>query len=213
MAAIGLEYDPNKAYTVEELIDLRLMDYIDLINAIYKRGFIDSKHIGQLNSIVELWNSKLKYKLAKHFPIKLYKQDKFKLEKTDNKKAKGSRSNRIKELKEQSRKQSDEQLSLLTDVKYKLIDIDEIRYHTDVNLIFLTYCSLICFCLKDSLIKLDIILESQVNKSIKDQVLELKTKINKIIEISELWLQVQYRVIKIHFYLFLFANYFSSGFG
>lgn len=133
MAAIGLEYNPKKVYTVEELMELRLMDYIDLINSIYKRGSIDSNHIAQFNSIVELWTSKLKYKLAKHFPIKLYKQDKFKLEKIESKKSKGSKTSRIKELKEQSRKQSDEQLSLLNDVKYKLIDIDEIRFYTDVK--------------------------------------------------------------------------------
>lgn len=50
------------------------------------------------------------------------------------------------------------------------------------------------------------ILESQVNKSIKEKVLEFKTKINRIIEISELWLQVQYRVRKKNLFLF-FLNF------
>ncbi|CAF0731757.1 unnamed protein product, partial [Brachionus calyciflorus] len=174
LAAIGLEYIPKKVYTVQDLIDLKLLDYSDLINQIYKRGWIDSNHIVQFNSIIELWNSKLKYKLAKNFPIKLYKQDKFKLDSLNDKKAKGSKTSRIKELKEMSRKQSDEQMTLLTNVTYKLVDIDEIRFYAD-----------------DSIIKLDMILESQVNKKIKEDVLELKIKINKILEISELWMEVQ----------------------
>lgn len=91
--------------------------------------------------------------------------------------SRGSRSSRIKELKELSKKQSDEQQTLLSNVTYKLVDIDEIRFYAD-----------------DTMIKLDLILQSPINKRIKDNVIEFKIKISKILELSELWANVQHKV-------------------
>lgn len=76
-AALGLTFDPNDPYNIQTLIDLKIPDYLDLINAIYKRALAESNHLQQLNLIDEFWRSKLKYKLAKSFPIKLYKTGKF----------------------------------------------------------------------------------------------------------------------------------------
>lgn len=77
-AALGLVYDPNDPYTIQSLIDLKIPDYIDLISSIYKRALAEANHLQQLNSIKDFWSSKLKFKLAKNFPIQLFKSGKTK---------------------------------------------------------------------------------------------------------------------------------------
>lgn len=76
-AALGLVYDPNDPYTIQTLIDLKIPDYIDLISAIYNRALNEANHLQQLNSIGEFWTNKLKFKLAKNFPIQLFKSGNF----------------------------------------------------------------------------------------------------------------------------------------
>ena len=73
-AAIGLVYDPETTYTVNNLIDFNLGDYTDLINLIFKRSNVESDNISQFNSIYDLWTTKLKFNLGKNFPIQLYKK-------------------------------------------------------------------------------------------------------------------------------------------
>lgn len=72
-SALGLAYDPNDPYTIQTLIDLKIPEYIDLINAIFKRALGEANHLQQLATINEIWTSKLKFKLAKNFPIQLFK--------------------------------------------------------------------------------------------------------------------------------------------
>lgn len=71
--ALGLKFDPNEPYTIQNLIDMKIPDYLDLINAIYKRALGEADHLQQLASLNEWWSSKLKFKLAKNFPIQLFK--------------------------------------------------------------------------------------------------------------------------------------------
>jgi hypothetical protein len=66
---------------------------------------------------------------------------------------------------------------LISSATYKLLDIDEIRYWAE-----------------DSLIKLNIVTQSQVKREIKADAQELADKINRILALSELWLQVQNKV-------------------
>jgi hypothetical protein len=73
-AAIGLVFDENKMYTIQELIDLHLEDFKDLISRIYKRAFSELKLIEQFNSIENFWSTKLNYNLAKHFSMSFYKE-------------------------------------------------------------------------------------------------------------------------------------------
>jgi hypothetical protein len=47
-----------------------LDDYIDVINSIYKRANINLESSEQLIQINDLWNKKLKFKLAKNYPLK-----------------------------------------------------------------------------------------------------------------------------------------------
>ena len=75
-SALGLVYDPNDPYTIQTLIDLKIPDYLDLINAIFKRALNEANHVQQLTAIHEIWSSKLKFKLAKNFPIQLFKSGK-----------------------------------------------------------------------------------------------------------------------------------------
>jgi len=72
-SAIGLEYDPNKDYTIQDFIDFRLDEYADLIDSIYKRCSVEYQNILKFEGLKELWHKKIQFKLAKTFPIKLYK--------------------------------------------------------------------------------------------------------------------------------------------
>ena len=75
-SAIGLNYDANRAYTLQELIDLNLDEHSELINRIYKRALTELKLNQQFSSIENLWSNKLLFNLAKHFPINVYKTGK-----------------------------------------------------------------------------------------------------------------------------------------
>jgi hypothetical protein len=72
-SAMGLVFDENKIYTIQELIDLHLEDFKDLISRIYKRAVSERKLIEQFNSIEQFWFTKLNYSLAKHFSMNFYK--------------------------------------------------------------------------------------------------------------------------------------------
>ena len=144
------------------MIDLKLNDYVDLINAIYKRAYLEQNNIQQFNQVEDLLNNKLKFKLAKHFDIKLYdsgkilfiqidkvyslsnflfsNQENFKLSKAAstviNRKL-STPSGRVSALKSISKQQVTEQNNLIANYNYKLVDLHEIRYSFDV-----IYCSL-----------------------------------------------------------------------
>lgn len=155
-SALGLVYNPKEAYTIQNLIDLHIPDYYDLINAIYKRALNESNYLQQFNFISESWNTKLKFKLAKNFPIKVYVNgklanayyqlilpdlngfifcaDKDQIEEALNQRK--IKSYTIKELKDKSLQQIEEQTKLMSDVTYKLVDIDEIRYNAEVSDLF-----------------------------------------------------------------------------
>jgi hypothetical protein len=76
-SAIGLNYDANRAYTLQELIDLNLDEHSELINRIYKRALTELKLNQQFAAIENLWSNKLIFNLAKHFPINVYKTGKY----------------------------------------------------------------------------------------------------------------------------------------
>ncbi len=76
-SAIGLNYDLNKNYTLQELIDLNLDEHAELINRIYKRALSELKLNQQFATIEQLWSNKLVFNLAKHFPINIYKTGNF----------------------------------------------------------------------------------------------------------------------------------------
>lgn len=89
---------------------------------------------------------------------------------------------------------------MISSATYKLLDIDEIRYWAE-----------------DSLIKLNIVTQSQVKREIKADAQELADNINRILALSELWLQVQNKVrrliqiLVLFIYLYKFIA-FNSGY-
>lgn len=87
------------------------------------------------------------------------------------------KSQTLKELKDIANQEREEQNALISSATYKLLDIDEIRYWAE-----------------DSLIKLNIVTQSQVKREIKADAQELADNINRILALSELWLQVQNKV-------------------
>ena len=177
--SIGLKYNPKKEYTVQELIDLKLDDFADVIIKIFKSSNNELLQLQQLNAIVDLWTSKIRFKLAKNFPMKLYKFSNFDLQTAsasiENKMI--PRSSKIKELREISSQQIDEQTKLIKNVSYKLVDINEIRFFAE-----------------DSFIKLDIIVQSKITKETREECLALKMKINQILKLTEIWYDVQNKV-------------------
>ena len=72
-SAIGLVYEASRAYTMHELIALKVDEHIDLIASIHKRSYTQAKYREQLEAIRELWSVRVKFKLAKKFPIQLYR--------------------------------------------------------------------------------------------------------------------------------------------
>lgn len=78
-SAIGLTYDKDKLYTLQELIDLNLDEHAELINRIHRRAMAELQLTEQFNSIEQLWYNKLIFNLAKHFPINIYKTGKLNL--------------------------------------------------------------------------------------------------------------------------------------
>ncbi len=152
-SAIGIEYDIKKSYTIQDLIDLKLDEFTDLIDIIYKKSFTEINQIQKFDHIKELWNNKLKFKLAKNFPIKLYQTEKFNLASAANTSssldANIVSTSKLRELRDLSSKQIEESNALMTNVTYKLIDLNEIRYLYDVTyfkfqlyIIFLFVCLL-----------------------------------------------------------------------
>lgn len=67
-SSIGAVYEKDKSYSVQDLIDLKLDDFVELINATFKKANNELANIQQFNQIKELWNKKIKYKLAKYYP-------------------------------------------------------------------------------------------------------------------------------------------------
>jgi hypothetical protein len=137
-SAIGISFDQNKLYTINELIDLKLDEYVDLINGIYKKSFTETNQIQKFESIRDIWINKLKFKLAKNFPIKLYQAEKFNLasaaDTSSSLDANIVSTGKLRELRDLSSKQIEETNALMTNVTYKLIDLNEIRYQYDVIL-------------------------------------------------------------------------------
>ena len=72
-SAIGLNFDVEKNYTLQELIDLNFDEHAELITRIYKRALTELKLNQQFTAIENLWTNKLIFNLAKHFPINIYK--------------------------------------------------------------------------------------------------------------------------------------------
>ncbi len=177
--SIGLKYDPKKEYTIQDLIDLKLDDFADLIGLIYRASNSENFQSQQLSSIVEMWTSRLQFKLAKNFPVKLYKFSNFDLHTASQalSTANMPRSVKIKELKGIADQQTNEQTSLMKNVSYKLIDINEIRYFAE-----------------DSNIKLNIVTQSKITKKTREECLDFKAKINQILKLTELWFEVQHKV-------------------
>lgn len=68
-SAVGKLYDKENDYTIQNFIDMKLDDHIDLINAIYKRANTNLTSIKLFEKIKETWQRKIKYKLAKNYPI------------------------------------------------------------------------------------------------------------------------------------------------
>lgn len=194
--SIGLVYDPNKEYTVQNLMDLKLDLYADLIALIHKNSNNEMSQCQLLNSIRDMWNYKLKFKLAKNFPMKLYKTSNFDLHVTASHaiSSKLPRSTQIKEMKELADQQSMEQSKLMKNASYKLIDIDEIRYFAE-----------------DSIIKLDMIAQSRITKKTIDDCLEFKLRIAQILKLTETWFELQHKVktFNLHLYNFLFIYLFN----
>ena len=71
-SAMGLVMDKEKNYTIQDLIDLKFEDYVDLIFNLNKRAVDELFNMQQFNQITDLWNNKINFKLAKNFPIKLF---------------------------------------------------------------------------------------------------------------------------------------------
>ena len=221
-----MDFDPKKTYTVQDLIDLKLSDYVDLVNAIYKRAFLEQNNIQQFNQVEDLINNKLKFKLAKHFDIKLYNSgrwkplhliwstrlnwrlswsfaDHFKLSKAAStliNRKQSTPSGRVSALKSISKQQVTEQNNLIANFNYKLVDLHEIRCTFDVNSssplnqTMLDLAPLIEFSLQDALIRLNLILQSQVKANLKDKVQNLVLRINEIAQLANMWLEVQHEV-------------------
>jgi hypothetical protein len=177
--SIGLKHDPKKEYTIQDLIDLKLDNYADLIGLIYRASNSENFQSQQLSSIIEMWTTRIQFKLAKNFPMKLYKSSNFDLNTASLaiSTANMPKSVKIKELKDIADQQTNEQSSLMKNVSYKLIDINEIRY-----------------CAEDSIIKLNIVAQSKITKKTRDECLDFKTKINQILKLTELWFEVQHKV-------------------
>lgn len=69
-SSIGVSYHKEKAYTTQELIDLKLDDFADLITSIYKKANYELFTMQLFNQIKDLWTNKVKFKMAKYFPGK-----------------------------------------------------------------------------------------------------------------------------------------------
>jgi hypothetical protein len=176
--SIGLVFDPNKDYTIQDLIDLKLDDYIDLINLIFKGANTESSQSHQLNQIIDLWSNKLQFKLAKNFPMKLFNDSYFNLTQASSSLISPniSTTSKIKVLRQLSMEQIKEQDNLMKNVNYKLVDINEIRYTAE-----------------DSSIKLNLIIQSKITKKTRDDALEFRNKISEILNLTELWFALQHK--------------------
>ena len=63
------------------------------------------------------------------------------------------------------------------------------------------------FFIKDSLIQLDVLLQSPIISLIRPKVESLITKINQVLSISEAWFQTQNKVRFLKLVLLLFSNF------
>jgi hypothetical protein len=179
--SIALKFDPKKEYTVQELIDLRLDDYADLIGLIYRASNSENFQSQKLSLITEMWTNRIQFKLAKNFPAKLYKSSNFDLQTVATavmtSTANVTRSVKLRELKDLAEQQTSEQAYLMKNASYKLVDIDEIRYFAE-----------------DSTIKLSIIANSKITKKTREECLDFKMKISEILKLTELWFELQHKV-------------------
>ncbi len=174
-AAVGRQYDPAANYTVQDLIDFKFDDYTDLINGIYRRGHLNVISKQQLAQVRELWSRKIKFKLAKNYPLKAFdagvdEQRVFDEARFGSKK---SESSRTRELGEQSRHLSDESAYMNANVSYKLVDVNEIRQAYD-----------------DAAIRLGNVLTSGVKARLKEEAQELLGRLDEAVYLTELWWQV-----------------------
>jgi hypothetical protein len=123
---------------------------------IHKNAKIEATNLSDFLNLKELWSEKIHFKLAKHFPIKVFETGKilyslflikfvlifhfhfdclesFQLSSARssiNKKL--SATSRISELRSISKQQVDDQNQLIESFSYKLVDINQIRYFYDV---------------------------------------------------------------------------------
>jgi len=177
-AAIGKEYDRTAEYTIQDLIDFKFDDFNDLINSIYKRGHINMISSQQVVQVKELWTRKIKFKLAKSFPLKAFNADVDEQRVFDDARFSGKKSEscRVKELDEQSKHLSDESAYMNANASYRLVDVNEIRQAYD-----------------DSVIKLRNVLTNSVKPKLKDEAQELLGKLDEAVYLTELWWQVQFK--------------------
>lgn len=131
----------------------------------------------QLEQVKDIWSRKIKFKLAKNFPIKPFNPDKSnKWVEESRFSGKKSESDRIRELQDQSRQIQDEQSYMNANISYKLVDINQIRYVYD-----------------DSVIKLRNILSNQVKQRIREECQEFLDKLNELMYLTNLWHECQYK--------------------
>ncbi len=108
-----------------------------------------------------------------------------------------SEAERIRELNELSKQNFEEQSYMNANVTYKLVDINEIRFHYDVIKIYLAILNLLhfnYFIFKDSIIKLNTILSNSIKPKLKEEAQELMNKLNEIMFVSKIWLECQIKV-------------------
>lgn len=127
--------------------------------------------------VKDIWSRKIKFKLAKNFPLKPFNPDKSnKWVEESRFSGKKSESDRIRELQDQSRQIQDEQSYMNANISYKLVDINQIRHVYD-----------------DSVIKLRNILSNQVKQRIREECQEFLDKLNELMYLTNLWFECQYK--------------------
>ena len=91
-------YDRQRSYTIQDFLDLKLDDFVELINSTYKKANSELINVQQFNHIRDLWYNKVKFKLAKYFSGKTQEAS------------------------------MEESYHTITNFNFILIDINEIRY-------------------------------------------------------------------------------------
>ncbi len=128
-------------------------------------------------SVKDIWSRRIKFKLAKSFPLKPFNPEKSHKWVEENKfSGKKSESDRLRELQEQARQVHDEQSYMNANVSYRLVDVNQVR---------LVY--------EDSAIKLKNILASRVKAKIREEAQEFLARLDELIYLTNLWFECQYK--------------------